>query len=236
MSLFRGIRYFLLNENNKQKILKSILGFRPGNIALYEQAFTHKSVSGIEEGGENESNERLEFLGDAVLGAIIAEYFFVKFPHKKEGELTKLRSKLVSRSFLNRLAVDMGLDTFLETSADTKRSKSLFGDAFEALIGAIYLDKGFESCRKFVVEKVIRDYIELKEVMQSNPDYKSRLVELSQKNKKSFRFENLQKQGENTIFYHSILYLEGIKVAEGEGPSKKKAEQMAAQNYFKNSP
>jgi len=235
LSLFRGIQYFLLNDNSKHKILKSILGFRPLNIELYEQAFTHASVAGQEDESTEESNERLEFLGDAVLGAIVAEYFFIKFPNKNEGELTKLRSKMVSRSFLNQLAIDMGLDSFLETSADTRRSKSIFGDAFEALIGAIYLDRGYQSCKKFVTEKVIPDYVEVGKLIKTESDFKSRFIELAQKNKYNFEFINVMLQHPDHIRYRSTLFISGKEESQGEGPSKKKAEQMAAKTYFEKS-
>jgi ribonuclease-3 len=235
LSLFRGIQYFLLNDTSKHKILKSILGFRPLNIELYEQAFTHASVAGQEEEGAEESNERLEFLGDAVLGAIVAEYFFVKFPQKNEGELTKLRSKLVSRSFLNQLAIDMGLDSFLETSADTRRSKSIFGDAFEALIGAIYLDRGYQSCKKFVTEKVIPDYVEVSKLIQTESDFKSRFIELAQKEKYRFEFKNIMIQQPDHIHYRASLIINGKEISMGEGSSKKKAEQSAAKAFFKKS-
>lgn len=236
MSLFRGIRYFLLpDKNSKYKILKSILGFRPLNIELYEQAFTHSSVAGLADKQSEESNERLEFLGDAVLGAIIAEYFFLKYPNKKEGELTKLRSKLVSRSFLNKLAIDMALDTFLETAADLKRSKSIFGDAFEALIGAIYLDRGYASCKKFVTEKVIPDYIEIGKLVRQEADHKSRLIELAQKEKLSFDFQSIQHKKGDHIYYSCSLLIDEEEVSQGEGPSKKKAEQEAARAYFEKS-
>ena len=235
MSLFRGIHYFLLNKSSKHKVLKSILGFRPHNIELYEQAFTHASVAGQEEEAAEESNERLEFLGDAILGAIVAEYFFVKFPHKNEGELTKLRSKLVSRSFLNQLSIDMGLDSFLETSADTRRSRSIFGDAFEALIGAIYLDRGYSSCKKFVTEKVIPDYVEVGKLIQTESDFKSRFIELAQKEKYEFEFKNKMLQYGDQIRYQATLFINGVEAAVGEGPSKKKAEQTAAASYFKKS-
>jgi len=235
LSLFRGIRYFLLNDKSKYKILKDILGFRPQNMSLYEQAFTHSSVAGQENSVNEESNERLEFLGDAVLGSIIADYFFIKYPNKKEGELTKMRSKLVSRSFLNQLSIDMGLDTFLETSADTRRSRSIFGDAFEALIGAIYLDKGYATCKKFVLEKVIKDYIELNKVLDEVQDFKSQLVEYSQKEKIDFKFEHQQINREIGLYYTVKLFLNNKEVAKGEGSSKKKAEQMAAKNFFENS-
>lgn len=204
-------------------------------MTLYEQAFTHSSVAGLENKESEESNERLEFLGDAILGSIIAEYFFLKYPNKREGELTKMRSKLVSRSFLNQLAVDMGLDTFLETAADTRRSKSIFGDAFEALIGAIYLDRGYSNCKKFVFEKVIKDYIEVGKVLEEDQDFKSKLVEYSQKEKISFKFDHQQFNRDTLIYYKSVLYLNHTEVSRGEGSSKKKAEQMAAKNFFEKS-
>lgn len=204
-------------------------------MTLYEQAFRHSSVAGSESAQADESNERLEFLGDAVLGAIIAEYFFLKYPNKKEGELTKMRSKLVSRVFLNQLAVDMGLDTFLETSADTRRSKSIFGDAFEALIGAIYLDRGYPSCKKFVIEKVIKDYIEVSKVLEEAEDYKSRLVEYTQKERLSFRFEHEQINKGGGFYYLAVLLINNKEEASGSGPSKKKAEQIAAKNFFEKS-
>jgi ribonuclease-3 len=233
LSLFKGIRYFLLPDKSKNRTLKSILGFYPKNIALYEQAFTHKSV--INEGDSDEfkvSNERLEFLGDAILGAIVAEYFFQRFPFEEEGFLTKVRSKLVSRKFLNQLSVDVGLDTFLETSADTKRSKSIFGDAFEALIGAIYLDKGYNSCKKFVVEKIISDYVEVDELIQMETDFKSKLVEWSQKHRKVFEYKLTNIEDSEQTFYRCSLFVEGKKVAEAEGMSKKTAEQATAQLFF----
>ncbi len=204
-------------------------------MSLYEQAFTHSSVASQENRDAEESNERLEFLGDAVLGAIIAEYFFLKYPNTNEGELTKMRSKLVSRNFLNQLAIDMGLDTFLETSADTRRSKSIFGDAFEALIGAIYLDRGYSNCKKFVVEKVIKDYIEVSKVVKEDVDFKSKLVEYSQKEKIKFSFEHQQLSKGNDIYYVARLYLNNKETSVGEGPSKKKAEQMAAKIFFEKS-
>ena len=202
---------------------------------LYEQAFTHSSVAGMDDKESEESNERLEFLGDAVLGAIIAEYFFIKFPQKNEGELTKMRSKLVSRTFLNQLAIDMGLDTFLETAADTKRSRSIFGDAFEALIGAIYLDRGYSTCRKFVFEKVIKDFIEVHKVIKEDQDFKSKLVEYSQKERLKFNYEHKQFNRGNEIYYEAVLFLNGKEVSKGDGPSKKKAEQMAARKFFEKS-
>lgn len=232
MSLFRGIRYFLLSDKSKHRTLKIILGFYPSNPLLYDQAFTHKSIVNEDQANGRSSNERLEYLGDAILGAIVAEYFFVKYPFEDEGFLTKVRSKLVSRKFLNQLSIDIGLDTFLETSADTNRSRSIFGDAFEALIGAIYLDKGYDSCKKFVIEKVIRDYVDIEELIQTETNFKSKLIEWSQSKKRTYEFDTIAVEKEESRYFKSKLKISGKEVSVGEGISKKNAEQEAARLFF----
>lgn len=221
----------MLPNNSKEKTLKTILGFKPANLSLYEQAFTHKSIVNESEKYEV-SNERLEFLGDAILGAIAAEYFFNRFPFEEEGFLTKVRSKLVSRNFLNQLSVDIGLDTFLETSADINRSKSIFGDAFEALIGAIYLDKGYKTCRKFVLEKVIIDYVDVDRLIEEETDFKSKLVEWVQKNKSQHEYKITENNRGKFNTYTCELFINEQKQAIAEERSKKKAEQQAAKAFF----
>lgn len=233
MSLFKGIRYFLLPDDNKQKTLKSILGFYPKNFALYNQAFTHKSVLNEHNGSvEKVSNERLEFLGDAILGAIIGEFFFLKFPFEDEGFLTKIRSKLVSRQFLNKLSVDIGLDTFLETSADLSRSHSIYGDAFEALVGAIYLDKGYNSCKNFVINKIIKHYVDIDELIATETNFKSKLIEYIQSKKKTYQFDTVGIENKNTKFFRCQLSINNEVASTGEGNSKKRAEQEAARKFF----
>ena len=232
MSLFKGIRYFLLSDKSKNRTLKEVLGFYPKNPALYDQAFTHKSIINEDDSTDKVSNERLEFLGDAILGAIVAEYFFVKYPFEDEGFLTKVRSKLVSRNFLNQLSVDIGLDTFLETSPNTSRSRSIFGDAFEALIGAIYLDKGYESCKKFVVEKVIRNYIDVEQLIQTETNFKSKIIEWTQSRKLNYEFKTTAIESAKSRYFNSELSIDGELVAKGEGNSKKRAEQAAAKLFF----
>ncbi len=234
MSLFKGIRYFLLSDKSKHRTLKSILGFYPSNPLLYDQAFTHKSIVNESESSQKVSNERLEFLGDAVLGAIIAEYFFVKYPYKDEGFLTKVRSKLVSRKFLNQLSIDLGLDTFLETSADASRSQSLFGDAFEALIGAIYLDKGYENCKKFVIENVIRDYVDIEKLIATETNFKSKLIEWTQSKRSNYRFSTFAIEKQGSRYFESKLFINGEQLSIGQGSSKKNAEQEAAKQFFQN--
>ena len=236
MSLFRGIKYFLLSDKSKQKTLKSILGFHPSNANLYEQAFTHKSIVNEQQENEKVSNERLEFLGDAILGAIVAEFFFQKFPYEDEGFLTKIRSKLVSRSFLNQLSVDIGLDSSLETSANLNRSRSIYGDAFEALIGAIYLDKGYENCKKFVVHKIIKDYIDVEKLLATETNFKSKLIEFTQSKKTSYKFSTSAVQDKEPSYFKCELFVGNKLVTTGEGNSKKRAEQDAAKKFFAENP
>lgn len=232
MSLFKGIRYFLLSDKSKYRELKNILGFYPNNPVLYDQAFTHKSILNEENLEDKDSNERLEFLGDAVLGAIVAEYFFIKYPYKDEGFLSKMRSKMVNRGFLNQLAIDLGLDTFIETSADTSRSQSIFGDAFEALIGAIYLDKGYRVCKTFIIEKIIKDYIDLTHLINTETNFKSKFIEWAQQKKLSYEFKMKEKELNKSKFFQCKLHVNGEELGVGEGSSKKEAEQEAAKQFF----
>ena len=233
MSLFRGIKYFLLAEKSKKNTLKDILGFRPKNLSLYEQAFVHKSIlNESDEGFLRESNERLEFLGDAILGAVVAQYLFLKYPKCNEGELTKFRSKIVNRRFLNQLAIDIGLDVFIETSANTKRSKSIFGDAFEAFIGAIFLDKGYKACKNFIIDMVIKEYIDIETLINQESDYKSKLIEWIQKNKSSYTFNTIEVEIDGIKNYKTSLLINKKVKSEGSGSSKKAAEQQAAQYFF----
>lgn len=231
MSLFQGIKYYLLSGSSKQKTLKSILGFYPKNPFLYDQAFRHKSVVSENEQEKQLSNERLEFLGDAILDAVVADYFFQKFPFESEGFLTQLRSKLVSRSFLNQLAVDIGLDTFIEIANNIKPSKSINGDAFEALIGAIYLDKGYNSCKKFIITKIIKDYVNVDELLNTEVNFKSRLIEHCQSNQLIYNFNTIAIETEASKYFKCDIAVSDVLVATGEGHSKKKAEQEAARIY-----
>ncbi len=232
MSLFKGIRFYFLTEKSKYRTLKMILGFLPGNIELYEQAFRHKSAAEENKNGFKNSNERLEFLGDAILDAIIAEYFFLKFPYKDEGFLTKMRSKLVSRNFLNDLAKKLDLDTFLEISEGVINSKSVFGNALEALIGAIYLDKGYEITKKFVVEKIISDHVNLEELIHAETDFKSKLIIAAQREKKEIHFGVQEIENEAFRYYIATIIINDKPICEGKGKSKKEAEQLASQNFF----
>jgi ribonuclease-3 len=211
--------------------LKSILGFYPGSIEFYKQAFRHSSAAREIRQGVKDSNERLEFLGDAVLGTVIGEYLFKMFPYKDEGFLTKMRSKIVSRAELNKLAHKLGLDTFLEKNiGHDLKNKSIYGDAFEALIGAVYLDKGFAGARNFIITRIIKYHIDIEEVEARENDYKSKLVEWTQKEKKSLRFSLVQEIGfgQDKQFLIEVL-IDNQTYGSGQHYSKKRAEQIAAE-------
>jgi len=212
--------------------LERILGFYPDKISLYQQAFTHKSTLVDEAKKSFESNERLEFLGDAILDAVISSYIYGKFPFKDEGFLTKLRSKLVRRQFLNRLAEKIGLEELIVSSLD-RESKSILGDALEALIGAIYLDKGYGKAEDFILSKLIQNHVELNDVIETETDFKSRAIEWAQKNKKTYEFQIEEIDSEFSKTYLAKLFMDNELKGKGEALSKKKAEQLASEQFFK---
>jgi len=214
-----------------QLILERVLGFFPSQISLYQHAFRHKSVVTIVEKKAYESNERLEFLGDAILDSVISHFLFIKFPYKDEGFLTKLRSRLVSRQMLNNLGVKIGLKELVETNID-KETKSIYGDALEALIGAIYLDKGYLVTQQFILEKLIENHVDLDEVINNETDFKSRVIEYCQKNKCKLAFILTEKEEGKSKIYIAELQVDGVKKGEGQAHAKKQAEQLAAAQFF----
>jgi ribonuclease III len=206
--------------------LKNLLGFTPGNISLYRQAFLHSSKR------EGVNNERLEFLGDAVLGVVVAEYLFKMFPYKDEGFLTQLRSKIVNRQTCQHLAVKLGIDKYLVIGLkDSEKSKSsVYGDAFEALIGAIYLDKGFITCKNFILKRIIKVHLDITELVHTDTDFKSQLQIYCQKNKLNLEYRLLQEvqRGKDKIFTVQV-FIDGKAYVRFENYSKRVAEQKAAQ-------
>jgi ribonuclease-3 len=221
------------NGGNFYLKIKDILQVEPENISLYELALVHSSAS-IEVKGQKLNNERLEFLGDSVLGAVITDYIYRKFPLKEEGELTNLRSKLVSRKHLNELGQTLGLAELLKfhPSRGTE-AKSIYGDAFEALIGALYLDLGYEQCGRFL-EKRILDKIDLKRLDERFTSHKSAVLEWGQKARQPIRFAVISSEGEShNPLYHVGCFKKQELLGTGSGASKKKAEEEAAKNAFK---
>lgn len=220
----------------KQK-LKNILGLSPKNLSLYKQAFRHSSTKEVSE--HLPSNERLEFLGDAVLGAVVAEYLFKLFPKKDEGFLTQMRSRIVNGQNLNMLSQKFGLDVML-TSKLTKKEKissSAYGDVFEAFIGALFLDKGFEATRKFILNNIIKLHLDMNALLNTDTDFKSQFQILMQKQKKSFEYRTIKESylGKEKLYTVQLL-IEGEVQGEFEHKSKKVAEQKVAQLALENIP
>jgi ribonuclease-3 len=214
--------------------ISKITGFKPVNISHFEEAFTHRSCNKRNDKGNTISYERLEFLGDAMLSSVIAEYLFNKVPHGNEGYLTKMRSKIVSREHLNELGKDLRLLELVES----KMSKNNFGDnihgnVFEALVGAIFLNKGYKGSEKFIYENVIKPYVDIERLEGKVISYKSLLIEWCQKEKKIFKYLVYDDTGNDNIKHFAVkLRIDDKVVAKGRGTSKKKAEEKASKRAF----
>lgn len=216
--------------------LYKILGFYPDNIHLYEQAFLHKSSS-VESGdGRWLNNERLEFLGDAVLDAVVADIVYKHFQNKREGFLTNTRSKIVQRETMNRVAVELGLDKMVVYSTKlSSHNNHMYGNALEALIGAIYLDQGYEVCYNFIQNVLIKKYVNLETIARKEVNFKSSLIEWSQKNKLEISFdliESFTDNDGNPVFQTGVT-LSDTQIGVGIGYSKKESQQSAAKMAIK---
>lgn len=211
--------------------IRSTFGIRPHNLDLYRVALTHKSATTQIARGKRVNNERLEYLGDAVLDAIVADYLFNAFPNQPEGFLTKIRSRIVSRQGLNNIAIAIGLNRLMKCQTNnTLAQKHIYGDALEALIGAIYLDKGFGETSSWVKKYLFKKHIDLNEVLATETDYKSRMIEWSQKHKTSIQFECIEigQAGAKLPLFEAKLSISGKLMGTGLGHSKKEAEQNAS--------
>lgn len=209
--------------------IKTIAGFTPSNLALYELATLHSSRA-KENNGFRESNERLEYLGDAILGAAVADYLFKKYPFKDEGFLTEIRSRIVNRESLNLLARKIGINKIVQFDhKNTQLAQVILGNTLEALIGAVYLDKGYLRTKKFVIDKLIQPHFDLETVIQSNSNHKSRLIEWTQREGKdlSFVVETI-KSGRHGKEFSAQVIIDGQPFGLGYGFTKKKAEQDAS--------
>lgn len=216
-----------------EKISK-ILGFKPLNLNFYRKAFTHRSANILDENGNPFNYERLEFLGDAILGSVISAFLYKTVPTGDEGYLTKTRSKIVSREHLNELGRDFNLIQFVESKvASTHFGENIHGNLFEAFIGAIYLDKGFVACESFIEKKIIIPYVDLAKLEGKITSYKSLLIEWCQKEKKSFHFDFIEDNGiEGQKFFSVKLFIDNKVIARARATSKKKAEEKASQRAY----
>lgn len=214
--------------------LSKTLGFQIDNITIYQQAFTHRSLNKLDGNGNQINYERLEFLGDAVLGNVIALYLFNTAPHGNEGYLTKMRAKIVSREHMNSVGKKLNLLDLI----DSKISKDSFGDnvygnLLEALIGAIYLDKGFEITEKFIQNRIINEFKDLEDLENKITSYKSLIIEHCQKNKKIIYFDTYEDEGAEIVKYFAVkLYIDNQLIVKARATSKKKAEEKASQRAY----
>ncbi len=225
------------NENGEfYRTLTRIMGFSPKNIALYEEAFTHRSMNEKNGNGEAKNYERMEFLGDTLLSTVIAAHLYKKVPGGDEGYLTKMRSKVVSREHLNELGRDLNLIKLVRTSIPTKQfGENIHGNVFEALIGAIFLDRGYRYCNRFIHKRVIKPYVDIQKLEGKVISYKSLFIEWCQKNKKRFKFNIYEDNGNDALKHFAVrLLLEDETVAKARATSKKKAEERASKRaYYK---
>jgi ribonuclease-3 len=227
---FRSLftRYFSEDRELLRK-LRNLIGFYPGNISVYKLAFSHRSLALETHNGIRMSNERLEYLGDAVLGAIIADLLFKRFPYRDEGFLTEMRAKIVSRENLKQIAMKIGINELLITDAGPGTYRSMYGDAFEALIGAIYLDKGYDTTRRFILDNIVRYHIDLREIEQTENNWKSRILNWGQKEKHAVVFEVVEDDDPRSRLIYVRLLIDDKEVSSGKDYVKKKAEQIAAE-------
>ena len=220
------------SEKEIAKFLKNVLGFKPVNLDFYKIAFTHSSASSKNAVCNVINNERLEYLGDAVLNAIVADYLFKKFPLHSEGPLTEMRSKIVCRDHLNKLSRKMGLADFVIIEPHTQ-PKSIHGDVLEALIGALYLDKGYNKTKDIIINKVLLTFMDLDSVLKEEHNYKSKLINWAQKNSFKIRFENSASNNpKGRKLFTSQCYLNNILISESEDYTVKKADQSAAEKAW----
>ncbi len=220
------------NDKSFKNSIKRVTGFKPKKLIFYKLACIHRSASFYHK-KKLINNERLEFLGDAILGAVVAEYLFKKFPKKDEGNLTKFRSKLVNGQTLTELAQRTGIDHKLITRAiDKEVTHHIYGDFFEAFIGAAYLDKGYTKTRSFIIKQILEQLVDLEDMNKRDTNYKSTLIEWAQKNRKSIKFETSCVNNENAHNpeFQTIIVVEEKEAGVGTGRSKKEAEQNAARN------
>lgn len=214
--------------------LKKILGFKPRDIKTYQKAFLHRSANKKDANGNPMNYERLEFLGDTMLNTIISKYLYQQVPEGDEGYLTKMRAKVVSRKHLNELGKDLGLLPLLESRIPkTQFSENIYGNVFEALIGAIYLDRGYPYCEKFIHKKVIEPYVNIAQLEGKVISYKSLLIEWCQKQKKTFVYEVYEDTGNDPLKHFAVkLTIDNKIMGKARATSKKKAEEKASKRAY----
>ena len=234
--ILEKLRLLTIRRKEPYLLLSATLGFKPKNIQYYELALLHKSSCVKDEGGRFLNNERLEFLGDAILDAVVADILYHRFAGKREGFLTNTRSKIVQRETLNKIAVDLRLDNLMTVSnKNHSHNINIYGNAFEALIGAIYLDFGYAKCKYFMEYVVFQKYLDINKLAQKEINFKSRLLEWSQKYKINIVFDLIEEttDSENNPVFQTQIIINGISAGYGVGFSKKESQQSAAKIALK---
>ena len=229
--LIDSIKLPFRKEKELFSALYNILGFYPHKIELYKQALLHKSVGRKNEKGRPQNNERLEFLGDAILDAVVGDIVFRHFEGKREGFLTNARSKLVSRATLGKLAQEMGIDQLIKYAGhSTSHNSYMNGNAFEALVGAIYLDRGYDACMRFMEKRILAQIINIDKVAYKEVNFKSKLLEWSQKNRVKLEYKSLEESRDDkgSPVFTTQVFLEGLEGCKGMGYSKKESQQQAS--------
>lgn len=226
------IRLFFRKDKESYFNLYRILGFYPRHIEFYQQALLHKSVRTIKERGHYVNNERLEFLGDAILDAIVGDIVYHHFQGKREGFLTNTRSNIVKRETLNRIALEMGLDKLMKCdTAINSHNNYMYGNAFEALIGAVYLDRGYNYCMQFVRKRILKQFVNIEKAAYKEVNFKSKLIEWAQKNRTEIEFkliEETRDMSQNSPVFKTEVWLQSIYGGTGTGYSKRESQQLAA--------
>ena len=214
--------------------IHNIFGFYPKNISLFRIAFTHKSMASEKIGNYHISNERMEYLGDAVLSLAVADYLFHTYPTQPEGFLTEMRSRIVSRVSLNKLSQKLGFDNYIRRTPDAgNNARSMGGNAFEAIMGAIYLDQGYEFSKDIIIKHILNVHIDLDEIQQTDTNFKSKLLEWTQKRKKKLEFKLLDASGEaHKKQYHVQIFIDDQPYADAYDRSIRGAEQQAAEKTY----
>lgn len=225
------VKYSFSKDKQLAFTIKNLTGYFPRNINLYKQAFRHKSVSYEIFNGSRISNERLEFLGDAVLSLVVADYLFRKYPYKDEGYLTLMRSRIVSRASLNKLSEKLGVDKLIvHDNESSNLYRSIKGDAFEAFIGALYIDKGYKTTCKVIVKRFINCHIDTQELENKDLNFKSKLLEWAQKERKNIEYKVIGEEGKGYLKHYIVeAHINSQNLGIGKGHSIKEAEQSAAE-------
>lgn len=233
MKRIKPVKFYFSTHKQLYHAIKNIFGFYPGNIFLYKLAFKHKSAA-EKQNGYLISNERLEYLGDAILDAIVADYLFKLYPYKDEGFLTEMRSRIVSRNQLNRLSHKLGLQSLIQANLETPAfSKSFKGDAFEAFIGALYLDKGYNFTKNILIKNIVKVHLDIERIQQEELNYKSRMIEWGQKAHREVLYKMVEETGSGHAKQYVVeLSIDGELFGSAKDFSIKGAEKLVSEKVW----